>query len=132
MKTISSIPKTAYPNTMALCLRTACAARLLPLLLLLSLPAVVQAQFTFTTNNGAITITDYTGSGGVVVIPSATNGYPVTCIGNSAFANCVKLTNVTIPDSVTSIGSGFPPVPGAFSNCTNLTSVTMGNSVTNI
>jgi hypothetical protein len=35
--------------------------RLLPLLLLLTLPAVVQAQFTFTTNNATITITGYTG-----------------------------------------------------------------------
>jgi hypothetical protein len=34
---------------------------LLPLLLLLAPPAVVQAQFTFTTNNGTITITGYTG-----------------------------------------------------------------------
>jgi len=29
---------------------------------LLALPAVVQAQFSYTTNNGAITITGYTGS----------------------------------------------------------------------
>jgi hypothetical protein len=34
-----------------------CLRRLLPLLLLVTVPAVVQAQFTFTTNNGAITIT---------------------------------------------------------------------------
>lgn len=33
-------------------------------MLLLALPAVVQAQFTFTTNNGTITITRYTGPGG--------------------------------------------------------------------
>ncbi len=54
---------------------------LLPLLLLLALPALVQAQFTFTTNNGAIAITGYTGPGGDVTIPSWTNGYPVTSIG---------------------------------------------------
>jgi hypothetical protein len=34
------------------------------------LPAVVQAQFTFTTTDGTITITKYTGSGGAVTIPS--------------------------------------------------------------
>lgn len=50
------------------------AMKLLPVLLLLTLPAPVQAQFTFTTNNGAITITGYTGPGGAVVIPSSTNG----------------------------------------------------------
>ena len=45
MKVASSIAKTANPNTVTMRLRTACAARLLPLLLLLALPAVVQAQF---------------------------------------------------------------------------------------
>jgi hypothetical protein len=48
---------------------------------LLTLPAVVQAQFTYTTNNGTITITKYTGPGGVVDIPATINGLPVTCIG---------------------------------------------------
>ncbi len=42
------------------------------------IPVQVQAQFTFTTNAGAITITGYTGPGGVVVIPSTTNSLPVT------------------------------------------------------
>jgi hypothetical protein len=92
----------------------------------LTFPLLAQAQFTFTTNNGAITITKYTGSGGAVTIPSATNGYPVTSIGSSAFYYCRSVTNVTIPNSVTSIGSG------AFSACTSLTSVTIPNSVTSI
>jgi hypothetical protein len=60
----------------------ACAARLLPLLLLLSLPAAVQAQdYTYMTNNSAITITKYTGSGGAVAIPDTINSLPVTSIG---------------------------------------------------
>jgi hypothetical protein len=42
--------------------------------LLIFLPIAREAQFTFTTNNGAITITEYTGSGGAVTIPSITNG----------------------------------------------------------
>ena len=91
------------------------------------LPAVAQAQFTFTTNSGAITITGYNpGSGGDVTIPSMTNGWPVTSIGNMAFYYCTNLTSVTIPNSVTSIGSE------AFYYCTSLTSVTIPNSVTNI
>ena len=69
----------------------------------LLLPAVVQAQFTFTTNNGAITITGYTGSG-AVVIPSTTNGYPVTSIADQAFAGNRSITDVTIPYSITNIG----------------------------
>src|SRR6185503_15091478 len=108
--------------------RTACATRLLALLvsLFLTLPAAVQAQFNYTTINGTITITGYTGPGGVVVIPATINGLPVTRIGDDAFNGKTSLTSVTIPNSVTSIGYY------AFSFCTNLTSVTIPNSVTNI
>jgi hypothetical protein len=89
------------------------------------LPASVHAQFTYVTNNGAITITRYTGSGGAVAIPSMTNGLSVTRIGNFAFEYC-GLTNVTIPNSVTSIREY------AFFACTSLTSVTIPNSVISI
>jgi hypothetical protein len=41
--------------------------------------------FNCTTNNGAITITKYTGPGGAVTIPDTINGLPVTSIGDSAF-----------------------------------------------
>jgi len=119
------------------------------LLFAVMLPAAVNAQFTYTTNNGAITITGYTGTGGAVVIPSATNGYPVTSIGNAAFSNQVSVTLVNIPDSVTNvgayafhtcigmtnitIGSSVTNIGGyAFYGCTNLTSVTIPNSVTNL
>ena len=47
-------------------------------------------------------------------------------IAGSAFSNCTGLTSVTIPNSVTNIGSQ------AFYNCSSLTSVTIPNSVTNI
>ena len=50
----------------------------------------------------------------------------VTSIGDDAFYICWGLTSVTIPDSVTSIGSK------AFYGCESLTSVTIGNSVTKI
>jgi hypothetical protein len=96
------------------------------LLFVLSLPVVVQAQFTFTTNSAKITITGYTGSGGVVAIPDTTNGYPVTSIGSSAFRNKSTITSITIPDRVTSIGLS------AFYSCTSLTDVTLGTNVTSI
>jgi hypothetical protein len=65
-----------------------------------------------------LTITGYTADlGGVVAIPSTINGRVVTGIGDWAFLNCTKLTNVTIPASVTSIG--LPP----FAGCTSLTAI---------
>jgi hypothetical protein len=116
----------ALSKTVAGGLSTPCATWLLPLLLLLTLPGVAHAQFTFTTNNGAITIIGYTGSGGVVIIPGMTNGRPVTGIGNSAFQGKTSVTSVTIPDSVTNLGNGV------FSACTGMTNVTIGTGVTSI
>ena len=50
----------------------------------------------------------------------------VTTIGDCAFCDCYSLTSVTIPDRVTTIGEY------AFANCDSLTSVTIGDSVTTI
>jgi len=97
----------------------------LPLLLLV-LPAVVNAQFTFITNNGAITITEYTGFGGTVIIPDTTNGLPLISIGDLAFQSKSNLTSITIGNNVTSIGNW------SFSSCTGLTNVTFPNGVTSI
>ena len=100
--------------------------RLLFLLLLTTLPAVAQAQFSYTTQNGAVTITGYTGSGGTVIIPSTINSLPVTSIGGDAFYLCTNLTSVTISNGVNSIGNYV------FSFCTNLTSINIPASITNI
>ena len=48
-------------------------------------------------------------------------------IGHDAFEDCSRLTSITIPNSVTSIGDYY-----AFGGCSSLSSVTIGNSVTNI
>ncbi len=77
----------------------------------------LQAQFNYTTNNGAITITGYTGSGGAVTIPSSINGLPVTSIGGEAFANVDSMTSVSIPGSVAYLGDY------AFAYCTSLRNV---------
>lgn len=90
------------------------------------LPSVVQAQFTYTTNSGGITITKYTGSGGEVTVPDTTNGLPVTGIGDSAFRDCTTLTSITIGTNVTRMGEF------AFYRSTSLTNATIPNGVTNI
>ena len=73
-------------------------------LILLGLPAMVQAQFTYTTNNGSITISG----------------------GYTAFSFCYGLTNLTIPNRVISIGDF------AFGYCSGLTNITIGTNVANI
>jgi hypothetical protein len=100
-------------------------------ILLFGLATSAQAQFTYTTNNGAITITGYTGSGGVVTIPGMIDGLAVTDIGTNAFQGTngfqgSALMSVIIPDSVTNIGNE------AFYDCSQLTNVTFGDSITSI
>lgn len=86
----------------------------------------VNQSFTYTTNNGAITIVKYIGSGGMVVIPSRINALPVTRIGDSAFYACTALAGVTFSNNVTSIGEN------AFRSCTALANVTLPGSLTAI
>ncbi|MGA2786631.1 MAG: leucine-rich repeat domain-containing protein [Verrucomicrobiota bacterium] len=128
MKTQNSFATTTCLNTMASRLKTACAVRLLPLLLLLALPAAMLAQdYTYTTNaDNTITITGYTGSGGAVTIPDTINGLPVTSIRNKAFWYNTNFTCVTVTNSVTIIGDH------AFYCCSSLTNVIIGSAVTNI
>lgn len=76
---------------------------------------------------GKVTITDYDGYASNVVIPSKIEGYPVTSIGEEAFSyydSCLE--NITIPDSVTSIGAK------AFEDCASLESIEFPDSVTSI
>ena len=81
--------------------------------------------FSFTTKavvvgggtQNSCTITEYTGSGGDVVIP---NG--VTTIGNGIFQFNNSITSVVIPDSVTTIGDN------AFDQCESLKTVTFGTN----
>src|SRR5271157_294495 len=88
-----------HPYRLALlsgsCFRSGLAA-----LLLFAFHSAVNAQFQCTTNAGAITITRYTGTGGVLAIPSTITGLPVIGIGPDAFYNSAGLTEVIIPAGV--------------------------------
>src|SRR5580700_1421565 len=100
---------------------------LLTVVLLLARAAVqAQSDYKWTTNSGTITITAYTGTNAVVMIPGTITGLPVTSIGADAFFHAAVVTSVTVPGSVTSIGEE------AFQSCGNLASVTIGTNVGSI
>ncbi|MGA2750209.1 MAG: leucine-rich repeat protein [Verrucomicrobiota bacterium] len=87
---------------------------------------VALLPFTFTTNNGTITITGYIGPGGAVNIPDTFYGLPVTSIATEAFYNRTNLTSITIPGGVTNIGDY------AFESCASLTNITIPDGITSI
>ncbi len=76
--------------------------------------ATVFKDWKYKVRNGEAVITGTTLDFGVVTIPSAIDGYIVTGIAEGAFAGCVELTSVTIPDTVYDIGRE------AFKGCTGL------------
>lgn len=86
---------------------------------------VAAATNTFSFDLTTGTITEYNGTDTVVVIPSKINGVTVTTIGTDAFLG-LNITSVTIPASVTEIGSN------AFAGCTNLTIVNYAGDWSNL
>lgn len=74
------------------------------IIMLSGLTVRAQAQFNYSTYNGAVTITGYTGTNASVTIPDTISGLPVTGIGGFYARNAV--TNVNIPASVTNIAEG--------------------------
>ena len=82
-------------------------------------------DFVYEEEENGITIIKYRGEDKEVVIPDKINGTKVTAIGDSAFSGCENLTDITLPESVTSIG-GF-----GFSG-TGLTSITIPKNVRSI
>jgi len=91
-----------------------------------NIPFAVSDDFQCSISNGYATITGYSGSDMSITIPSTLGGYPVTNIGDSAFANSTELSGVNIGNGVTSIGNN------AFENCDGLTIVPIPENITNI
>jgi hypothetical protein len=121
---------------------------------LLLAAAAAQAQFSWTTNEDAIsvTITNYIGTDTNLAIPPvlpAITGLTVTGIGSNVFIGDTNLISVTIPAGVTSIGDyafmgcvnlADVTIPGgvadvgvaAFANCAGLLNVTISDGVTSL
>jgi hypothetical protein len=122
----------------------------LAVLLLLAAPALVQAQFTYTTNaDGTLTLTGYTGTGGNITFPTNINGMTVSGLGSYVLLFNTNVTSITIPGDITNIamlaiymsqgitnatlGYGITSIPtNMFVSCGNLASVTIPESVTSI
>jgi hypothetical protein len=83
-------------------------------------------NFTYATNNGALTIVSSGGAGGLVSIPAMVYGMPVVGIGQGAFGSDSNLVSISIPNTVTSIEAD------AFISCFSLTDFFVPASVTNL
>jgi len=63
---------------------------------------------------------------------SLVSGSSFAYVEEDSFKDCTSLTNIILPNSVTSIGRVNLSAFGAFQGCTNLASITIPNSVTKI
>jgi len=90
-------------------------------------------EWTFFVTNGEACVGTGTGysavpetTKGAITVPSVLGGRPVTGIGNRAFSSCTELTGVTIPEGVASLGHTL-----LYLN-SKITELTIPASVTNI
>lgn len=76
----------------------------------------------YTANSGKHYLVDYRGADSVITLPEYFNGESYE-IYKYAFGNCSSITKVTIPNTVTAIGSY------TFSNCSSLTEVVIPENI---
>lgn len=69
--------------------------------------------FEYEINDGSVTIVKYISNQADVVIPAEIDGYPVTRIGEKAFADCTFLASVVLPNENMDVADN------AFDNCPN-------------
>ncbi|HEY5913699.1 MAG TPA: leucine-rich repeat protein [Verrucomicrobiae bacterium] len=115
---------------------------------MIALATSVQAQFTYVTNNGTITITGYNGTPGDMTIPARIDGMPVDAIKNYAFLSRSGLGSLTISSDcrigkyafetcpqlgrITINGGNISIESAAFISCRSLTNVTILNGAVDI
>ena len=93
----------------------------------IAIVGAVSGNYTYAVSDRKAIITDVnTSISGNVTVPSSLGGYPVTVIDGIAFEDCVGITKITIPNSVTEIGYS------AFEGCVSLASVVLPNTITHI
>ena len=107
------------------------------------------APFTYTTQNGAVTISGSSDLySGPVYIPPQIYGNPVTAIANSCFNNRHRISGISLPSSIASIGGlafaktnipsvvipeGITSIPvNAFRQCSQLARVTLPGNLESI
>ena len=79
----------------------------------------MSGDWSYTTQGSKATITKYSGSDVTVTIPEKIGTYTVTAIKAGAFAGNTKLETVSVPSTVTELGSSVGNT-GVFQECTNL------------
>ncbi len=107
--------------------------------------------YTFSVADGYATIIGITNNSinGKITIPSTLGNYPVMHIGDQAFIDCKKITEIYLPDTIKSIGNfafkgcsdlkyinlpnGINTIGnGCFSECSSLESIVIPSSITEI
>ena len=76
--------------------------------------------------DGTLKIDEYKGNAEKIILPSEFEGKRISCIGWRAFRDCMNLTSITLPDSITTIGCR------AFDRCEKLAEIVIPESVTAI
>lgn len=79
--------------------------------------------FTYIIEDGTATITNVDDVNKTVVVPDKLGGAPVTTLAGGAFGGSFTIEEVTLPDTITSIGSM------CFSYCTELTKVNLPKNI---
>ena len=114
-------------QTSALMLTVVLLLQFIPFSLTASATNTTEDGLEYITTDGKATITkcpEY--YEGAITIPTEVNGYPVTTVADTAFANCYALTSVVIPDTVKTLGKY------AFNGCQALTKVTLSKNIKTI